>query len=160
MRTMQLYLVRHAHAGSRLPGGRDRYRPLSPQGRERAEVLAALFADLRLDRLVSSPATRCQQTLAGLSRSTGLEVEELPGLWEGSNTLDTMAELEALDGRRIVACSHGDVIPALIEQLGMRDVPVQGRGCELGSIWIVERDRERRSWTGARYVGPRAATLG
>lgn len=159
MSTVHLYLVRHAHAGSRFPGGRDRYRPLSPQGRERAEILAGLFADVGVDRLVSSPATRCQQTLAALARSTGLEVEELAGLWEGSNTLETLDQLEGLDGQRIVACSHGDIIPALIEQLGMRDVPVQGRGCELGSIWVLERDRERRAWNGARYVGPRLTSL-
>ena len=57
----------------------------------------------------------------------------------------------------MVACSHGDVIPALLEQLGGRGVPLTGRGCELGSVWVVERDG--RSWTGARYVNPRSSTL-
>lgn len=156
---MRLHLVRHAHAGQRLPGGRDRYRPLSPQGRERADALVELFAGVTIDRLLSSPATRCQQTLGSLSRATGLEVEEFPALWEGSDTLTTMTDLEcAADqgvqpGHALVACSHGDIIPALIDQLGLRGVPIRGRGCELGSVWVLERSHG--SWTEARYVSPR-----
>jgi 8-oxo-dGTP diphosphatase len=156
---MQLYLVRHAHAGQRLPGGRDRYRPLSPEGRERAAALADLFTGCDIDRLLSSPATRCQQTLETLAASTGQAIEDFALLWEGSDTADTLSALESLDDEVVVACSHGDIIPALIDQLAVAGVPVSGRGCELGSIWVVERDRDRGDWAGARYVGPRATSL-
>lgn len=155
---MRLYLIRHAHAGQRLPGGRDRYRPLSPQGQERAAALAALFAGVSIDRLLASPATRCLQTLDALSAACGHPIDERASLGEGTDTRQTMADLESLDDDRVVvACSHGDVIPALLEQLGELGVPLAGRGCELGSVWIVDRSDGR--WTGARYVNPRADSL-
>jgi len=155
---MRLYLIRHAHAGQRLPGGRDRYRPLSQQGQERATELAELFRGVDIDRLLASPATRCLQTLGPLSASCGAPIDEDSGLFEGSDTRQTLADLESLelDGA-VVACSHGDVIPAVLEQLGGLGVPLAGRGCELGSVWIVDRSGGR--WTGARYVNPRATTL-
>ncbi len=155
---MRLYLIRHAHAGQRLPGGHDRYRPLSDQGQERAAELADLFAGVTIDRLVASPATRCLQTLGPLAQACGASIDEDPSLFEGSDTRQTLADLESLEGAsQVVACSHGDVIPAVLEQLGGLGVPLAGRGCELGSVWIVERSEGR--WTGARYVNPRATTL-
>lgn len=155
---MRLYLIRHAHAGSRLPGGRDRYRPLSAQGRERASELAELFGGLTIDRLLASPATRCQQTLAVMAQTHGVPVDEDPTLFEGSDTRQTLADLASLEAEPVVvACSHGDVIPAVLEQLGDLGVPLAGRGCELGSIWVV--DREDGRWVQARYVNPRAASL-
>ncbi len=155
---MALYLIRHAHAGQRLPGGRDRYRPLSPQGHERAAALAELFDGIAIGRLLASPATRCLQTLGPLSRACGASIDEDPGLFEGSDTRQTLADLEALELEgTVVACSHGDVIPAVLEQLSGLGIPLAGRGCELGSIWILDRSDGR--WTGARYVNPRATTL-
>ncbi|MEM9564373.1 MAG: histidine phosphatase family protein [Actinomycetota bacterium] len=155
---MRLYLIRHAHAGSRLPGGRDRYRPLSPDGHQRAVELVELFAGVGIDRLVSSPATRCLQTLEALAHDRGMTIDEEATLGEGADTRLTLGGLASLDGANaVVACSHGDVIPAVLDQLGQAGVPLAGRGCELGSVWVVERDRD--GWTGARYVNPRATDL-
>jgi len=156
---MQIYLIRHAHAGQRRSDGRDIYRPLSVDGSRRAEELVELFAGVAVDLLVSSPAVRCVQTLEPLGRARALPVTEHPSLWEGSSTWDALAGLGALEGEAIVACSHGDIIPSVIDQLGGQGVPVSGRGCELGSIWVLHRDRESRVWTGARYIGPKVTAL-
>ncbi len=155
---MRLYLIRHAHAGQRLPGGRDRYRPLRPDGRARAEALVDLFDGLAIDRLLASPATRCQQTLGALAHARGLEIEENPDLWEGMDTRRTLTELTALTDEHVVACSHGDIIPALLDQLAARGVPLAGRGCELGSVWILDREAGE-AWTSGRYVSPRREAL-
>ncbi len=155
---MRLYLIRHAHAGARLPGGRDRYRPLSPDGRQRASDLVELFAGIEIDRLLSSPATRCLQTLESLAHDRGMTIDEEPTLGEGADTRRTLADLASFEpDRAVVACSHGDVIPAVLEQLGRAGVPLAGRGCELGSVWIVQR--RGGAWTEARYVNPRATGL-
>lgn len=155
---MRLYLIRHAHAGQRLPGGRDRYRPLSSQGRERAAALAELFDGVPVKSVLASPATRCQQTVAVLAKANDLPIDENPNLFEGSDTGQTLDDLAAFDDEAIVvACSHGDVIPAVLEQLGALGVPLAGRGCELGSVWVI--DRENGRWVGARYVNPRASSL-
>lgn len=154
---MQVYLVRHAHAGQRQQDGRDIYRPLSARGRDRATELVTLFADLAIDRLLSSPATRCAQTLEPLAAARGLDIVEHDGLWEGSSIADALSAVLSQRAASIVACSHGDVIPAVIDLLAGQGVPVSGRGCELGSVWILEMERGRCS--AARYVPARATAL-
>ncbi|MEM7275047.1 MAG: phosphoglycerate mutase family protein [Actinomycetota bacterium] len=148
---MKIFLVRHAHAGQRSPGHRDIYRPLSAEGQDRARQLASVLADQPVDRIMASPATRCVQTLQPLASANDTEVEECQELWEGSSIDEAMAALSADDGEVVVACSHGDIIPGVIERLGALDVPISGRGCELGSIWILDRVDGR--WAGARYAG-------
>ena len=66
--TFRLYLVRHAHAGWGSPGVSDFDRPLDEAGRFEARDIAeqAALAGLVPEALVSSPATRCQQTTSAL----------------------------------------------------------------------------------------------
>ncbi len=150
---MQLYMVRHAHAGQRSHDGRDIYRPLSPEGHDRATELIQLFGDKPIDRVLSSPATRCAQTVAALAADRRMEVEECQALWEGSSIDDARTALEVLDDQSVVACSHGDIIPSLIENVAGLGAEISGRGCELGSIWVMEFDQGR--WQSARYVNSR-----
>lgn len=158
---MRIHLIRHAHAGQRRSDLHDKYRPLTPEGHERAEALVQLFANETVDRLLTSPATRCGQTLGPLAAARGLEVEECEALWEGSLITDTLAAIVSAGSApgcdSIVACSHGDIIPGVIEMLGSDGVEISGRGCELGSVWILEHDGGR--WRQARYVSSRAAEL-
>lgn len=83
---MTLYLIRHAHAGQRVPGDPDDHlRPLSRKGLRQAETLAKACKtlELRFDRLFSSPYTRARETAAalqGCSKGRQLEfLEELTG---------------------------------------------------------------------------------
>ncbi len=154
---MQLYMVRHANAGQRRQDGRDLYRPLSNDGRRRADELVEVFAGCAIDRLLSSPATRCAQTLGPLAGDRRLEVVECAELWEGTDVDDVLAAMEQIGTESVVACSHGDVIPAMIDVLSGRGMPVSGRGCELGSIWVLEFDGG--AWRSGRYVGGRNGTL-
>ena len=155
---MRLYLIRHAHAGSRLAGGRDLYRPLSDQGKERAQAIADLLAGAGIERVLASPASRCVQTVEPLAARLGLEVVEQPDLWEGSPVAHVLALLEQhRDDRAVVACSHGDVIPETIEALGRSGTSVTGRGCAKGSVWVLDHEGDR--WTAARYVDPSTRSL-
>lgn len=148
---MNIYLVRHAHAGQRSFDGRDIFRQLSEEGHKRATELVSLFAERPAVRIMSSPATRCVQTLTPLAEAAGMEVEECQDLWEGSRIDDALTALEIEGTGNVIACSHGDIIPGLIEMLGARGVQIQGRGCELGSVWILEFNDGQ--WVGARYGG-------
>ncbi len=147
---MRLYLIRHAQAGDRGPGHRDLYRQLSPKGVSRAQAISELLSDVGISRILSSPATRCMQTVEPLAAELGLEVEEQPDLWEGSLTSHVLALLTMDDGPALAACSHGDVIPAVIEAVVGQGARLVGRGCEKGSIWIL--DHVDGSWTRATYV--------
>ncbi len=159
---MDVYLIRHAHAGSRTAGPHDKYRQLSDKGRERALGIVELLDGIPIARIVSSSATRCVQTVEPLALARGLAIEEDDTLWEGSllgDVLDLLARhRDRSDGlAHLVACSHGDIIPELVDHLGATGVPIKGHGCEKGSIWILSHDGKR--WTGARKIGKKATTL-
>jgi broad specificity phosphatase PhoE len=121
--------------------GEDAARPLSAEGRGQAERLASAV-DLPVSAVCSSPARRCVQTVEPLARSRGLRVlvdDDLmtpdgtyqPAEWtEGvfapiaevlgragtaGRAVAALARMGAANpGGRVVACSHGDVIPALL----------------------------------------------
>lgn len=147
---MRLFLIRHAHAGSRLAGSRDIYRPLSEQGHARAVELAAQLGHAEVERVLTSPATRCVQTVEPLAARLGLEVIEQPDLWEGSPIPHVLALLDQQRNHRSVAvCSHGDVIPETLDALAQNGTVMTGRGCAKGSVWVLDHDGDH--WATARY---------
>jgi phosphohistidine phosphatase SixA len=154
---MNVYMIRHAQAGDRDDGPRDIYRPLSDKGRRRAGELAEMLSGVGITRILSSPATRCTQTVQPLAEALGLEVEEHAALWEGSDLDEVIAALDVPTDGDLVACSHGDIIPELIERLAAEGATVQGRGCEKGSLWILERDGD--TWLSARYLNRSTTAL-
>ncbi len=154
---MDVFLVRHAHAGSRQSGHHDKYRQLSEKGRDRATTIADLLADTDIGCILSSTATRCVQTVEPLAKAKGLEVIESEELWEGAAIDEALALLEANARHGLVACSHGDIIPELIDSLGANGTPLTGHGCEKGSIWVLTYDGKR--WTNGRKVKKQAETV-
>jgi len=138
--TNAIYLVRHAKAGSRAAwGDDDALRPLVDEGREQARLIASRLAPLHPPRLVSSPFLRCRQTLEPLAEMTSLTVESVDALHEGVDTDTALAFLEALaDGS--VACSHGDVIPAVLKRLEWHGLDVvDWPDTRKGSVCRLER---------------------
>lgn len=156
---MRLYLIRHAQAGDRTSDQRDRYRPLTPEGHHRAEELATMLAGQGITRVLTSPATRCIQTVAPLARALSLELEEEPELWEGTPTPAVLARLEQASGSAgvLAACSHGDVIPEVVETVARSGAAVSGRGCAKGSVWVLEHDGS--AWVRASYHDRSSTTL-
>ena len=137
-------LVRHAHAASRDQwwGRPDRDRPLTTKGRDQAKALGELLEDIgEVAGIWSSPTVRCVDTMVPLAGAVGREVEEADTLaeahgvpvldggdawvtaaWLGGRALGTLDALVArFPGQRLVLCSHGDVIPALLACLAGRD---------------------------------------
>jgi 8-oxo-dGTP diphosphatase len=147
-----VYLIRHAHAGDRgsWPSD-DRLRPLSRRGFEQAERIADAIAGQPIEVVRSSPAIRCLQTVAPLARARMCPVDSDARLFEGSDAEAVLALIDEFTDEQIALCSHGDVIPELIDVLRARGVPSQGRGCEKGSIWRLDRDG--KVIVGAVYLG-------
>ena len=126
---MTIHLIRHAHAGSRSAWDKaDHKRPLSPRGQGQATAIGAALADAGIDELWSSPSLRCRQTLGPLAASTGLEVQVLDVLDEGSDGPPALDALLAAagEGRVVAACSHGDVIPAIVAAATRRGAELEG----------------------------------
>ena len=126
---MVIHLVRHAHAGSRQRWDRpDEQRPLSERGWGQARGLAKDLRKAGIDLLWTSPYVRCHQTLEPLADRLELPIEDVDLLAEGGWGPPVLeALLEAADGgRTVAACSHGDIIPAVIEAAVRRGAELVG----------------------------------
>ena len=138
---MPLYLVRHAKAGSRSGWvGSDISRPLSKPGREQAQELARRLAEFPVPRILSSPYLRCVDTVQPLAVKVGVAVVPTELLAEEGEA-SLVIELFAACPDHTVACSHGDVIPAVIETLARHGMEVIGEpDWRKGATWVIERD--------------------
>jgi len=153
-----LYLVRHAKAGSRSDfDGNDIDRPLTNAGRKQAEVLAKRLAAISPTLVVSSPYQRCVETVEPLAIATDTQVVLDERLAEfGSDLVQPDASLFDLLHSvpdRAVLCSHGDVIPALVQSLSATGMRIEGtHEWGKGSVWVLERVDNR--FTAARAWAP------
>ena len=150
----KLYVVRHADAGHRSEWeGPDASRPLSERGWRQADGLAELLADADITRLVASPSTRCVQTLEPLGTRLGLAVEPDERLAEGTGALGALDLADELAGTGGVLCSHGDVIPDVLDALVRDGVKLRDDlRWQKASTWVFSRDGGRLSK--GRYLPP------
>jgi phosphohistidine phosphatase SixA len=140
---VNLYLVRHAHAGDRLGwDGPDAERPLSKKGRRQAEAIADVLGVHPIGRVLSSPAVRCLQTAGPIAARLGVEIEANPAFAEGAALPEARALVDQLasDGKDAILCGHGDLIPAVLHDLELEGVRLEGVGCAKGSIWHLVAD--------------------
>ena len=111
---MSLLLVRHAWAGH-ADGwdGDDTLRPLDDRGQEQARALVPLLERYEVLRIVSSPATRCVETVVPLAAARRVDVEVRDELGEKAQDLDGPALVRSLAGAPVVVCGHGGLETAL-----------------------------------------------
>ncbi|MFL6206367.1 MAG: SixA phosphatase family protein [Acidimicrobiales bacterium] len=152
----KLYVVRHADAGHRVDGSRpDEQRELSERGWRQAEGLCLELAEHDITRLVASPFVRCLQTLEPLGKVLGLSVEADDRLAEGTGAAGALAVAAEVRETGAVLCSHGDVIPDLLEHLVARGARLKDElRWQKASTWVF-------SWAGdelakGRYLPPPA----
>jgi len=150
-----IYLVRHAKAGDRSSwSGEDFQRPLTRRGQIQAEGLVEQFSDTHVDRLLSSPYVRCMETLVPLASERMIPVEPVEALTEGAALDDTLTLVRKHMHHDAVLCSHGDVIPMLLEHYAARGVELgTDPGCPKGSTWVLEVDGAH-DVVEARYLPP------
>ena len=149
---IQVYLVRHAKAGSRGRfEGPDTERPLSGNGRTQADGLAKRLGAERIVRVLSSPYLRCAETVTPLAASVGVNVELDDRLAEGAD-VGPVLELLAAIGAPVVLCSHGDVLGDVLHAVNRRGVELDSDRIEKGSTWELTIDGGEI--TRARYEPP------
>lgn len=136
---MTTYLIRHASAGKRSDSTDDAVRPLDQRGHEQAQAIADHLSGESIERIFSSPALRCQQTVGSLAAGAGLAVEVVDWLAEGSSERSVIRKLAKFGRRNVVMCSHGDVIPEVIRALEATGMEVRGaRGWKKGALWVIQ----------------------
>jgi 8-oxo-dGTP pyrophosphatase MutT (NUDIX family) len=134
------YLVRHAKAGDRQAWTEDdRLRPLTKKGRRQAEGLVVAFRGRQVDEVLTSPYIRCVQSVRPLALDRELSLITDEALSEGAPITDALALLERVAISAAVLCSHGDVIPMLIDQMVSAGADVSDGDWKKGSVWVLER---------------------
>lgn len=120
-RTFALVVLRH---GKAMPpeqwDGPDHTRPLLHRGIEQSLAVAGGIAAYGPERLVSSTAARCLSTIGPTAAITGLDVKASTTLsqdaWTGDGERVSAAVAKRIAKRQsVVMCSHGPVIPQIIE---------------------------------------------
>lgn len=152
---MPVLLIRHGHAGSRKDwGGNDRERPLSSKGRRQAANVIAEVSGWGVQRILSSPYTRCAETVTPLAKELGLKVEETQALSEGHGE-EALALARSLANEKVALCTHGDVIADILVPIADEDrVDLGSRPRQQkGSVWVLEADGSK--FARATYVPPR-----
>ncbi len=148
-----LYLLRHAKAGERLDDtGADRDRPLSKKGLEQAQAIAQYLSNKEVVTILSSPFQRCIETVQPLSILSEVEIIKDPVLGED-------ASIEGLRGiisryvskttseiarSSIVICTHGNVVPAIIEIIGLYSNDTIR--CAKGSLYEIDLSTRKISY--------------
>ena len=152
---MTILLLRHAKAGDRAAWqGDDRLRPVSSPGRRQAEAIVRQLADRPIERLLTSPYTRCVETVEPLAAARGLPIEEDEDLAEGMPLDAVRRLLRRLTGTHALLCTHGDIVEAVVTDLWQRGVDVGPEPrWRKGSTWLLDGDPDRPV---ATYLPPPA----
>ena len=120
-----------------------------------AEGLVEMLHKRPIGKIVSSPSTRCIDTVAPLADKLGHTVEQTDALQEGADpaaAYELLRKLARGPGDAVL-CTHGDIVPELLriatrDGLVLDDTPRWPKG----STWMIDVDHKR--FTGARYLPP------
>ena len=122
-RTFALVALRH---GKAVPpeswDGPDSTRPLMQRGQDQAASIAAGLAAYGVRKLISSTATRCIATLGPLSELVGRPITVKAGISQdahavGESDVGTIVLKRLARKRSAVLCSHGPVLPDIIDEV-------------------------------------------
>ncbi len=123
---IELWLVRHAHAGDSMEWhGDDDERPLTERGRRQAERLGAFLAatDLRPDVVISSGKVRAAETAEIIAAALSMKVRFDDRLADGLGLGGLAALLGELKVRRPMLVGHDpdftDLVGVLCEASGV-----------------------------------------
>ena len=152
--TGTIFLLRHAAAGDRTKwSGEDPKRPLNKKGRKQSEIVAKTLAKMHIERIVTSPYERCVETVKPLAKRIGAKVEVSQALAEGPDIDAAYGLIDSLVGHNAVLCSHGDVIPAVMNRLMWAGLKLDSRFyCSKASVWEVGVEGGR--FTTGHYISP------
>lgn len=155
-RTFAVIAVRHGKAVP--PGtwdGPDNTRPLMQRGVDQSLTIAPAVAAFSPEKILSSTARRCLDTIAPLSRLMGLPVKETVGISQDAYEYGR-ADVAAIVAKRlskresVVLCSHGPVLPHIIDEVAAITGAApsaqlrQGASLDTGSFTVMHISRSRK----------------
>ncbi|MEU0490552.1 NUDIX hydrolase [Nocardiopsis sp. NPDC006139] len=145
--TFPVILLRHLSAGEkRTWDDSDLLRPLDEVGRADALALPRVLSAYGRPEVVSSAAARCTESMLPYTVEADVQMrtERAFTVREGTPPYDVKGAREAFAeilgaGRPTVVCTHGELIPDLMEEALTRlGAPItQQLGLRKGSFWVV-----------------------
>lgn len=152
---MELYLLRHAHAGNPAAwDGPDERRPLSDKGEKQSERLGRFLVGIGFsaDAIVTSPKVRAAQTARIVGNQLGLPVVEDDRLGGevGISTLESILRDTGDPDRMIVVGHDPDFSDLVVALCGAGRVPMKK-----GALARIDADRPLRPGGGTlRWLVP------
>lgn len=132
LRTFPLIVLRHAKALPREEwDGPEAERPLHARGHEQAKAIVGALAAFGPKRLISSPATRCVQSVQPLAEALGRTVRDAPLISQDAWDEDA-ADPRTVVGKRVrarkaaVLVSHRPLLPKILEEIALATGTVKG----------------------------------
>ena len=126
LETKALILLRHAKATPRNDwSGEEAKRPLLPEGKTQAKRLVAILKSFGPKRLVTSPWTRCWQTVEPYAKACDKTLISRSQLTELTSSLSprktTKAVQDLFDSQNsALLCSHRPALPTITQTLATR----------------------------------------
>jgi phosphohistidine phosphatase len=153
--SIQLHLLRHAHAGDPLKWtGPDDVRPLSEKGRGQAERLGLFLAETGFepDAILSSPKVRALDTARLVATPLGLPTRVVDAL-AGPLNIDLLEELLVASGnptRPLLVGHDPDFSVLAAELMGVADLAIRK-----GTLVRIDLERPIRPGAGVlRWLVP------
>jgi len=154
-RTFAVIAVRHGKAVP--PGtwdGPDSTRPLMHRGSDQAAGIAKGIAAFAPEKILSSTAVRCLSTVGPLSELTGIPIKSTSAISQdayeaGESGVHDVVARRLKKRRTAVLCSHGPVLPHIIEELAvLTNTPVDGAlrraaSLDTGDFTVVHISRDK-----------------
>ena len=122
-RTFAIIAVRHGKAVAPTSwDGPDATRPLLQRGADQALSIASAIAAFAPHKIVSSSATRCVSTVTPLAGYLGLDIKTTHDISQdayesGEASIASVVTKRLHKQRSVVLCSHGPVLPDIIEEV-------------------------------------------
>jgi broad specificity phosphatase PhoE len=139
-----VFLTRHAErAGG--GGAMANDDPISPAGRERADLLARMLSDAGIQKIFVTEYKRTQETAAPLARKLNLvpEVSKSPA-----------AAILAMKSGAVLAVGHSNTLPEIITALGGPAIPRIAED-EFDNLYILTIDGKNVTLARLHYGAPR-----
>lgn len=139
LQTWPLAVIRHADSVARKQWDEpDPLRPLDSCGREQARALVPILAAYGIERVITSPSTRCFTTVQPYAAAAGILLRTKAGLSEETFEQDPSRATRNLKrllerGEPAALCTHRPVLPTMLKLLRKATAP----GSEVHEILAV-----------------------
>lgn len=118
--TRPVIIVRHAKAKPRSSwSAAEGERPLAATGKRQALAVCRLLEAWQPQKVISSPWTRCMQTVTNYNKSTGVPIKEKSAITEAANKRSPKRAAKVVESffdkdYPIALCTHRPVLPTVL----------------------------------------------